>query len=58
MFVLVFMHSMLLFNKMTKCFELPNVHYKFHIINISCIIVSGLKHQADLDISVQFVMLQ
>ena len=54
-----FVHSMLFLNLMTKRLESPNTHYKFHIIiNISNIIISWLKHQAELDISVQFVMPQ
>ena len=42
---------------MTKHFESPKVHYKFHvIINISYIIISCLKHHVEFDILVQFVM--
>ena len=44
---------------MTKLFESPNTHYKFHIIiNISYMIISWLKHQAEFAILVQFVMPQ
>ena len=44
-FYFLFMHSMLLFNLMTKRFEWPDARYKFHIIiNISYVIISWLKH--------------
>ena len=47
---------------MTKCFELLNTHYKFHIIInttiTSYIIISWLKHQPEFVILVQLVMPQ
>ena len=53
------MYSMFLFNLMTKRFEWPKAHNKFHIIiNISYIVISWLKHLAESDILVRFVMSQ
>ena len=52
------MHSVLFLNKTTNCLESPNAHCKFHSSKIGYIIILWLKHQAEFDISVQFVMLQ